>query len=150
MDDSVLVDHPNANLFCLFYRRASLAQLHPEAGNPSRLTRRLYSPGALKGPRLANRRLFKTSAGPIEIPAVSLPFNPHLLTDGRGSLEHDRGVWLREPVQEMTIFAEYHDFSISISRIARRLTTARRRQSPTPMTALSRRRAGGSGGASHS
>jgi IrrE N-terminal-like domain len=57
---------------------------------------------------------FKTSAGPIEIPTLSLPLNPHLLTDGRGSLEHDRGVWLREPTREMTIFAEHYDFSLSL------------------------------------
>jgi hypothetical protein len=57
---------------------------------------------------------FKTSTGPIEVPAVSLPLNPHLLADGRGSLEHNRDVWLREPVREMTIFAERYDFSISL------------------------------------
>jgi hypothetical protein len=57
---------------------------------------------------------FKTSGGPIEIPAAALPSHPELLTDGRGSIDHARGVWLREPAREMTVFAEYYDFSLSL------------------------------------
>ncbi|MER8803236.1 ImmA/IrrE family metallo-endopeptidase [Mesorhizobium sp. M0998] len=57
---------------------------------------------------------FKTSAGPIEIPAAALPSRPELLVDGRGSIEHPHSVWLREPVREMTVFAEYYDFSLSL------------------------------------
>ncbi len=37
-----------------------------------------------------------------------------MLTDGRGSIDHPRGVWLREPAREMTVFAEYYDFSLSL------------------------------------
>lgn len=37
-----------------------------------------------------------------------------LLVDGRAAIDHDRGVWLREPVREMTVFAEQYDFAISL------------------------------------
>lgn len=57
---------------------------------------------------------FKTSAGPIEIPAAALPSRLELLIDGRGSIDHPRGVWLHEPAREMTVFAEYYDFSLSL------------------------------------
>ncbi len=57
---------------------------------------------------------FRTSAGPIEIPAASLPIKQELLIDGRASVEHDPGVWFREPVHEMTVFAERYDFAISL------------------------------------
>lgn len=51
---------------------------------------------------------FRTSAGPIEIPSASLPLNAGLLVDGRA------GAWFREPVREMTVFAEQYDFAISL------------------------------------
>lgn len=57
---------------------------------------------------------FKTSAGPVEIPAAALPSRPELLIDGRGSVDHGSGVWLREPAREMTIFAEQYDYSLSL------------------------------------
>jgi hypothetical protein len=63
---------------------------------------------------LKTNAYFKTSAGPIEIPAASLPARQDLLVDGRASIDHDRGVWFREPVREMTVFAEQYDFAISL------------------------------------
>lgn len=63
---------------------------------------------------LRTRAFFKTSAGPIEVPTAALPSRPELLVDGRASLDHPRGVWLREPVREMTVFAEQYDFSLSL------------------------------------
>ena len=57
---------------------------------------------------------FRTTAGPIEIPAASLPVRPDLLLDGRATIDHGAGVWFREPVREMTVFAEQYDFSISL------------------------------------
>ena len=57
---------------------------------------------------------FKTTAGPIEIPAASLPVRHDLLRDGRASIDHGAGVWFREPVREMTVVAEQYDFSISL------------------------------------
>lgn len=57
---------------------------------------------------------FKTSAGPIEIPAASIPIKRELLIDSRASIEHGAGVWFKEPVREMTVFAEQYDFVISL------------------------------------
>ncbi|HQT84995.1 ImmA/IrrE family metallo-endopeptidase [Acidiphilium rubrum] len=57
---------------------------------------------------------FRTSGSPIEIPMGSLPVNKDLLVDGRASIDHDAGVWFREPVREMTVFAEHYDFAISL------------------------------------
>jgi len=37
-----------------------------------------------------------------------------LLLDGRASVDHGAGIWFREPVREMTIFAEHHDFALSL------------------------------------
>jgi hypothetical protein len=65
-------------------------------------------------PALRTGAYFRTSAGPIEIPAASLPLHPELLTDGRGTVDHGHGVWLGEPVQETTIYAEQYDFSLSL------------------------------------
>jgi hypothetical protein len=65
-------------------------------------------------PALKTGAYFKTSQGPIEIPATSLPLNPQLLVDGRGTIEHPVGSWLGEPVHETTIFAEQYDFSLSL------------------------------------
>jgi hypothetical protein len=57
---------------------------------------------------------FRTSAGPIEIPTASLPAKQDLLIDGRASIDHGLGIWFREPVREMTVFAEHYDFAISL------------------------------------
>jgi len=67
------------------------------------------SPAALK-----TGAFFRTSAGPIEIPAGSLPVKQDLLIDGRATIDHGAGVWFREPVREMTVFAEQYDFAISL------------------------------------
>ncbi len=65
-------------------------------------------------PALKSGAFFRTSAGPIEIPEASLPLNPGLLADGRASIDHAAGAWFREPVREMTVFAEQYDFAISL------------------------------------
>lgn len=57
---------------------------------------------------------FRTSTGPIEIPGTSLPINQDLLVDGRATIDHGAGAWFREPVREMTVFAERYDFAISL------------------------------------
>jgi IrrE N-terminal-like domain len=57
---------------------------------------------------------FKTSAGPIEVPATALPSRHDLLVDGRATIDHPRGVWLREPAREMVILAEQYDFALSL------------------------------------
>lgn len=57
---------------------------------------------------------FRTSAGPIEIPAASPASRRTLLVDGRATMDHGHGAWFREPVREMTVFAEQYDFTISL------------------------------------
>jgi hypothetical protein len=68
-------------------------------------------------PALRSGAYFKTSTGPIEIPASSLPLHPEVLVDGRASIDHPRGVWLSEPVGETTILAEQYDFSLSLLQL---------------------------------
>lgn len=65
-------------------------------------------------PALWTGAYFRTSAGPTEIPTASLPLSPGLLVDGRGSIEHGCGVWLKEPVHETTILADQYDFALSL------------------------------------
>jgi hypothetical protein len=63
---------------------------------------------------LKSGAFFRTSAGPIEIPSASLAANLDLLLDGHASVGHGAGIWFREPVREMTIYAEQHDFALSL------------------------------------
>jgi hypothetical protein len=70
--------------------------------------------GSFSEPALKSGAFFRTSRAPIEILVSSLPMKPQLLADGAGEIEHPSGVWLREPVKEMTILAEQYDFSISL------------------------------------
>lgn len=65
-------------------------------------------------PALRTGAFFRTSRGPIEIPASSLPLSPDGLVDGRGELDHPPGVWFSEPVREATILSEQYDFSLSL------------------------------------
>lgn len=65
-------------------------------------------------PALKTGAFFKTSNGPIEISPYSLPLNAHYMNDGKGEMDHPKGVWLREPVREIAISAEQYDFSLSL------------------------------------
>jgi IrrE N-terminal-like domain len=65
-------------------------------------------------PALRTGAFFRTSQGPIEIPAASLAARPERLVDGRTGIEHDGGVWLADPVRELTLRAEQYDFAISL------------------------------------
>ena len=65
-------------------------------------------------PALKSGAYFKTSTGPIEIPAESLAAKQDHMVDGRIGVDHGSGVWLREPVREMTIFSEQYDFVITL------------------------------------
>jgi hypothetical protein len=67
------------------------------------------SPSALK-----SGAFFRTSGGPIEVPSTSIVGRQDPLVDGKIGLEHGPGVWFREPVHEMTIFAEQYDFALSL------------------------------------
>ncbi len=57
---------------------------------------------------------FRTSSGPIEIPSLSLAARQDKLVDGKVGVELPAGVWFREPVREMTVFAEQYDFAVTL------------------------------------
>lgn len=57
---------------------------------------------------------FRTSGPPIEVPPTSIVGRQDLLVDGKVGVAHGPGVWFREPVREMTIFAEQYDFAVSL------------------------------------
>jgi hypothetical protein len=57
---------------------------------------------------------FRTSGAPVALPAASLAGRADRLVDGRAGIDLPAGVWLREDVREMTIFADQYDFAISL------------------------------------
>ncbi|WP_140985846.1 ImmA/IrrE family metallo-endopeptidase [Asticcacaulis tiandongensis] len=63
---------------------------------------------------LKSGAFFRTAGAPVEIPISSLAASPAALLDGEGRMQHGPGVWLAEPVEEFTIFAELYDFSLSL------------------------------------
>lgn len=66
------------------------------------------------GEALKTGAFFRTSRGPIEIPALSLAARQDGLIDGRAGVVLPPGVWFPEEVREMTIFSEQYDFAISL------------------------------------
>ncbi|WOH52969.1 MULTISPECIES: ImmA/IrrE family metallo-endopeptidase [unclassified Bradyrhizobium] len=62
---------------------------------------------------LKSGAFFRTSAGPIEIPATSLAAQ-RLTAEKHATKEHELGVWFPEPVTEMTVLSEQYDFAISL------------------------------------
>lgn len=65
-------------------------------------------------PALRSGAFFRTSGAPVEVPKTSIAGLQDQLVDGKAGVEHGPGVWFREPVREMTIFAEQYDFAISL------------------------------------
>jgi len=61
---------------------------------------------------------FRTSGPPVSIPAVSLAGRADRLVDGRTGIDIPAGVWLREEVREMTIFADQYDFAVTLLLLA--------------------------------
>jgi IrrE N-terminal-like domain len=57
---------------------------------------------------------FRTSGAPVTLPAASLAGRADRLVDGRAGIDLPAGVWMREDVREMTIFADQYDFAISL------------------------------------
>lgn len=66
------------------------------------------------GEALKTGAFFRTSRGPIEIPALSLAARQDGLVDERAGVLLPPGVWFPEEVREMTIFSEQYDFAISL------------------------------------
>jgi hypothetical protein len=65
------------------------------------------------GPALKTGAFFRTSTGPIAIPATSLAAQS-LSAEKHVTKEHDKGVWFPEPLTEMTVLSEQYDFAISL------------------------------------
>jgi hypothetical protein len=83
-------------------------------------------------PALRTDAFFRTSAGPIPLPALSLAARQDRIVDGRVGIEVAAGVWLREPVREMTVFADQYDFAITLlllGAVLGRLGRAKKRNS---------------------
>jgi hypothetical protein len=57
---------------------------------------------------------FRTSRGPIEVPATSLVARRDGLVDGKTGINMAPGTWLREEVREMTVFADQYDFAVTL------------------------------------
>jgi hypothetical protein len=69
-------------------------------------------------PALRTGAFFRTSGAPVEIPPASLAGRQDLLVDGRTGIDLPAGVWLREDVREMTIFADQYDFVVTLLLLA--------------------------------
>jgi len=65
-------------------------------------------------PALKSGACFRTSRGPIEVPTASLAGRQDLVVDGRAGVDLRAGVWFREEVREMTIFAEQYEFAVTL------------------------------------
>jgi hypothetical protein len=74
---------------------------------------------------LKSRAYFRTSRGPIEIPALSLAAKQDLLVDGRGGVQHPPGVWLAEETREFTIFSEQYDFVVTMLLLSKTVSHSR-------------------------
>ena len=61
---------------------------------------------------------FRTSGPPLPLPAASLASRADRLVDGRIGIDLPTGVWLREDVREMTIFADQYDFAVTLLLLA--------------------------------
>jgi hypothetical protein len=79
-----------------------------------RLAGRLHSVVAGEQRGSQDRRVFRTSVGPIEIPPLPLAATQDRLIDGRASVEHRPGVWFSETVREVAIFSEQYDFTVTL------------------------------------
>jgi hypothetical protein len=66
------------------------------------------------GPALKTGAFFRTSQGPIEVPATSLVARRDGLIDGNVGINMAPGTWLREEVREMTVFAEQYNFVVTL------------------------------------
>ena len=65
-------------------------------------------------PALRTGAFFRTSGPPVAIPADSLASRQDMIVGGRVGVELAAGVWLPEPVREMTVFAEQYDFAVTL------------------------------------
>ncbi|WPZ35825.1 ImmA/IrrE family metallo-endopeptidase [Thalassobaculum sp. OXR-137] len=66
-------------------------------------------------PALKSGAFFRTAnVPPVEIPEQSLAARRASVDGSKGSAEFDAGVWFREPCEEMVLFSDRYDFSMSL------------------------------------
>lgn len=51
---------------------------------------------------------------PIEIPSQSLAAQRHKVAGSKGAVDHDAVVWLQEPCQEVVLFSDQYNFTMSL------------------------------------
>jgi hypothetical protein len=69
---------------------------------------------------LRTRAFFRTASGPpVEIPSSSIAARPHEFDTETARLgeKHRAGVWFNEPAEEITVFADQYDFTLSIIQL---------------------------------
>lgn len=58
---------------------------------------------------------FRTAnVAPVEIPERSLAARRASIDGSKGKIEHDAGVWFRDPCEEQVLFSDRYDFSMSL------------------------------------
>jgi len=69
----------------------------------------------------SSKRALKTGAffrtagqPPIPVPDCALPMKRDTLDGSKGSIPHDAGVWFKEPCEELALFSDQYDFTISL------------------------------------
>ena len=66
-------------------------------------------------PALRMGAMFRTAnRPPVALPDGSLPMQPSYLTDGRGVVAHEAGVWFDEPCEESILRSDRYDFAMSL------------------------------------
>jgi hypothetical protein len=77
---------------------------------------------------------FRTSHGPIEVPATSLVARRDGLVDGKTGINMAPGTWLREEVREMTVFADQYEFVITLLLLSNEIQYQQFDAEPEPDT----------------
>lgn len=66
-------------------------------------------------PALKTGAFFRTAnLPPVPMPTRSLAAQRSLVADRKGTAAHEAGIWLPEPCEEMVLFSDQYDFSISL------------------------------------
>lgn len=60
----------------------------------------------------------RTSRGPVEVPSGSIAAQRHAIDSPRTGTKLPPGVWFNESCQEMCVFSDYYDFTISLLQLA--------------------------------
>lgn len=62
---------------------------------------------------------FKTAGQPpVPVPDQALPHQRNSLEGSKGAISHDTGVWFKEPCEELVLFSDQYDFTVSLLHLA--------------------------------